>query len=607
MSMFKQIIYYFSVYKKYIGKRLYIVFILSVIAAVTEGFGIAMLLPLMAVADVGLDGQGLDATGVAEFMGRFVSWFGIEGSMVGILLFISALFLLKGGILFAAQAYQSHLQAQLMREMKTMLFDRYSKMDYGYYCSHNTGHFVNIINSQIGKLISSFKMYKMFLSVIISTAVYLLAAFVMAWDFALMAMFAGFLLLLAFRGVNTYVHHLSRRAAVEQSELNKFLVQTLQAFKYLSSTAELPYLRKGILKSVDRLASYLRGRGIAQALTESLSEPVAILFVLIVIVIQVVVLNAQLVPIFVALLLFNRALGGVMRVQQTWQNVLFSAGSIEMVEKECARLDTHQAYSGNTKAPPLSSEIEFRDVFFAYPGGVEDVLRGITLKITANTTVAFVGESGAGKSTLADMITLLLRPQSDEILIDGVAGHDIDISSWRRQIGYVSQETVVFDDTIANNITLWKDDYATDSRARLRIEEAARQAKAYSFIRALPEGFNSVVGDRGIRLSGGQRQRLFLARELYKNPRLLILDEATSALDSESEQYIQKSIDALKGQMTVVIIAHRLSTIRNADRIFVLDRGRVVQEGAYTELLNQENGLFAQMIAHQSLSLRHTP
>jgi subfamily B ATP-binding cassette protein MsbA len=165
----------------------------------------------------------------------------------------------------------------------------------------------------------------------------------------------------------------------------------------------------------------------------------------------------------------------------------------------------------------------------------------------------------------------------------------------------VSQETVVFDDTVANNISLWQGDIGDDPALRERVIHAAKQAHADHFIRDLPNSYQTVVGDRGVRLSGGQRQRLFVARELFKEPNLLLLDEATSALDTESERYIQKSIDALRGEMTVVIIAHRLSTIKNVDYVYVLDEGRVIEEGPYHELRGEEQSRFREMVEMQSL------
>jgi ABC-type multidrug transport system fused ATPase/permease subunit len=260
-----------------------------------------------------------------------------------------------------------------------------------------------------------------------------------------------------------------------------------------------------------------------------------------------------------------------------------------------------QEESGPRRLPALSEGIAFDDVCFAYDEDEGDVLHDINIEIPVNQTVALVGESGAGKSTLVDMLTLMLRPRSGEIFIDGVPGTEIDLASWRSQIGYVSQETVVFDDTIANNIHLWEGDIGDDSALRERVVDAAKRAHAHHFIQDLPDGYDTVVGDRGVRLSGGQRQRLFVARELFKHPNLLILDEATSDLDTASEQHIQSSIDALQGEVTVVIIAHRLSTVKNADRVYVLDEGRVVEEGPYHELRMRENGQFREMVEMQSL------
>jgi len=272
-----------------------------------------------------------------------------------------------------------------------------------------------------------------------------------------------------------------------------------------------------------------------------------------------------------------------------------------MVIDEFNTVTSVQEPEGNIEVPQFSKKIEFKDISFAYNKEDGNVLRQINLEIPVNKTVAFVGESGAGKSTLIDMITLMLRPSSGEVFIDGIAGSDIKRASWRSQLGYVSQETVVFDDTVANNINLWKGDYENDDEVRENVHSAAEKAYALDFIKDLSEGFNTIVGDRGVRLSGGQRQRLFIARELYKNPNLLILDEATSALDSDSENFIQESIDNLKGSMTVVIIAHRLSTIKNSDYIYVLDEGRVIEDGSYDELTRDTNGRFKEMVDMQSL------
>jgi ABC-type multidrug transport system fused ATPase/permease subunit len=385
------------------------------------------------------------------------------------------------------------------------------------------------------------------------------------------------------------------------SQLNKLLVQSIQAFKYIASTRQMGHLRSGVMDSIRRLTGYQFKQKVAGAFTSSIKEPLSVLFIIGVIAVQVAVFEAPVAPIFVALLLFHRGMQSVLAVQGGWQQTMNSIGALEMVDDEYHTVRARQETSGAQKVSALSQGIEMEQVCFAYDEDDGDVLKDVNISIPANTTVALVGESGAGKSTLVDMLTLMLRPRSGSIRIDGVPGAEAELDSWRLQIGYVAQETVVFDDTIANNISLWKDEYANDAEVQFRVQEAARKAYADHFIEELPQGYETVVGDRGVRLSGGQRQRLFIARELYKNPNLLILDEATSALDTESERYIQQSIDALKGQMTVVIIAHRLSTIKNVDYVYVLDEGRVIEEGTYDELRYHDASRFREMVEMQSL------
>ncbi len=579
---------------------MYFVFVLTMLAAAVDGFGITLLLPLIDSVGIG-DAVGSSDSAIKTSLQSMLAFIGIGYSMFGILVFIGFVILLKGCILFASYAYETYLEAQLLQEIKSRMFDKYAVMDFGYYSRRNTGHFINIINSQIAGLIASFRDYRAFLASIISAVTYLVVAFVLAPYFALMAAFTGFLLLLFFRGINNYVHSLSRKTSREKSKLNKFLVQTLQAFKYLASTAEVEHLRTWILRSIGNLATYMRRMGYAKALTRALTEPVTIFFVLIVIIVQVHFLEAPLAPILVALVLFNRAIGGIMRIQKSWQSTLGKIGSLEMVEKEFKLLDRNTEQGGSVPVPVFESRIEIKNICFSYRKKQNNVLQDVSLLIPANSTVALVGESGAGKSTLVDVLTLMLKPQSGQILIDGLDSGKAELTSWRRQIGYVSQETVVFDDTIANNICVWKDDWENDTAARKRIVAAARKAHASDFIERLPDGYMTSVGDRGVRLSGGQRQRLFLARELYKQPRLLILDEATSALDSESEHYIRESIDALRGQTTVVIIAHRLSTIKNADYIYVMEQGRIIEAGDYETLSTNHQSRFKSMVELQSL------
>ena len=599
MGFFSDIAYYFRVYSRYIGRRMYIVFGLTLLTAFTQGFGITLLLPLLRSSQAG---GNTEEMGTAErVLHSLLEGMGIADYMPGILAFIAVVFIVKGGLQFTKSGYIGYLQSRLLRELKTKMFDAYNAMDYQYYMQNNTGHFINIINRRVNRFFQSFNKFTAFLSQAVTTTSYFAFAFAIAWKFALMALGIGLAVVFFFKYLNNYVRHLSRLRSSEMSQLNKLLVQSLQAYKYIVSTGQTRHLRSGVVKSVNRLTGYSFRQSLASSFTNAIREPFSVLLVVGLIIVQVMVFGEPVAPIFVALLLFHRGMQSMISVQSSWQNTMNRAGSVEMVDQEFTKVENRREESGPRKLGRFSRGVEFEDVCFAYNEEDGDVLHDVSLTIPVNTTVAFVGESGAGKSTLIDMLTLLLRPRTGQLRIDGVPGTDVDLESWRSQIGYVSQETVVFDDTVANNISLWEGDVEEDEALDERVQVAAEQAYAAGFIEDLPDGYQTVVGDQGVRLSGGQRQRLFVARELFKQPNLLILDEATSALDTESERYIQSSIDALKGEVTVVIIAHRLSTIKNVDHVYVMDEGYVVEEGPYHELRGHEESRFREMVEMQRL------
>ena len=602
MGIFSDILYHLRLYRKYIGRRLYIVFVLSILTALTEGFGITLLLPLIQFAGAeGGSSANLQDAGTAErLLFDLLRWMDIEDSLLGILTFIAAVFVGKGLLHFTKGIYASYLRADLLRELKVRMFQNYTDMEYEYYSSKNTGHFINVINTQIDRFLNSFSHFNAYLSSIITATSYLVIATILSWKFAMAAIAVGALILGLFQYLNLYVRNLSRRQSKEQSQLQKLLVQGLQAFKYIVSTNQTSHLRQKVIDSVERLTGYQFRQKVAASLTSSIREPISVIFLVIIIGFQALYLNEPLAPIFVALILFHRSMQMVIGIQGSWQRVMDVGGSVEMVDDEFQTIAERSEVSGDRAIGPLSDQIQFDGVYFTYDDE-QYALADVDLRISANMTVALVGESGAGKSTLIDMLTLLLQPQHGAVYVDGTRHDEIDLASWRSQIGYVSQETVVFDDTIANNISLWRGDVTTDDALRERVEDAARRAYAHHFIDDLPDGYQTVVGEQGVRLSGGQRQRLFIARELFKRPNLLILDEATSALDTESERYIQESIDALKGEMTVVIIAHRLSTIKNVDQVYVLDDGRVIESGSYDELRNHDESRFRQMVEMQAL------
>jgi subfamily B ATP-binding cassette protein MsbA len=416
-----------------------------------------------------------------------------------------------------------------------------------------------------------------------------------------MALLLGVVLLVLFLKMNSFVQNLSRIAAKENGILTKWLIQALHGYKYLTSTSQINLLKKRINSSISVLIGTQIKSGIAGAFTQSVREPIAVMFIVVIIYFQIFIFGLRLEPILVSIALFYRALNSTLAVQSAFQGTFQYIGSMELVHNEFINQQKNKSNDGNESIIKFSKKIRFDDVSFKYDNSNTNALQNISFSIENKSTIAIVGESGSGKTSLADLITLLNSGYTGNIFIDGLDAKKIKKSTWRNQIGYVSQDTLIFDDTISNNISMWGGDMSKDLKLRTRIENAAKKANILDFINSLPDGFNTKVGDRGVLLSGGQKQRIFIARELFRQPKILILDEATSSLDSESEKSIQESIESLKGEITVVIIAHRLSTIKNVDKIYLLENGKIVESGKYSELKNNINSKFSKLVNLQIL------
>lgn len=290
------------------------------------------------------------------------------------------------------------------------------------------------------------------------------------------------------------------------------------------------------------------------------------------------------------LAVFSQLIAPVRQATQAFYNVKKGLASVDRINLVLNAEETIRDQKNPKDIPNFKNEIEYRDVSFAYLRGDQGyALKNVNLKITKGKSIALVGQSGSGKTTLADLLPRFYEPSSGNILLDGIDTREVRMHDLRNLMGIVSQESILFNDTVHNNIA-----FGIESATREKVIEAAKVANAHDFIMEMPEGYDTNIGDRGNKMSGGQRQRMSIARAVLKNPPILILDEATSALDTGSERLVQEALNNLMLNRTSVIIAHRLSTIQHADEIVVLEKGEIIERGTHTELLNR-NGTYKRL------------
>lgn len=376
------------------------------------------------------------------------------------------------------------------------------------------------------------------------------------------------------------------------AENQAFLVETVNGIDTLKSMAVEPQINR---KWDNQLAGYVAASFKTQTLSTIANESVG--FVGKLVTVGTLWLGARLVmegDLSVGqLIAFNMLAGRVsqpiMRLAQLWTNFQQTGVSIQRLG-DILNTRTELSQATRSSLPPLKGDIEFDQIHFRYRPDGSEVLRSVSLTIEAGEVIGVVGRSGSGKSTLTRLLQRLYTPERGRVMVDGMDLALADVSSLRRQIGVVLQDNMLFARSIRENIAL------TDPGAPIeQVINAAKLAGAHEFILELPEGYDTVVGEHGASLSGGQRQRVAIARALMGNPRILIFDEATSALDYESERMIQQNMQAICRGRTVIIIAHRLSAVREANRIIVMDRGQVVEQGTHAELLTHQAGHYSRL------------
>lgn len=559
-----------------------------VVAALLDGLSVGVFIPLLV-------GDAIDNP-LATYITSAFDFVGLEYSLSIVLGFMVILYLLRTGFLVLQEIYAKRIVTRLLVQLKCDLVEKLFQADYRYFIRREVGYFTNAATIEYNNVAFAFEMCMILLVSLGFAAIYLAIPLAVNWTITLVVLGLGFPSYFLLQRVNKLTREYSLSATAINAQLQSYLVQAFRNFKYLKATASGDSILQKIFRTSERQGDVYFKQSVLSTVVGRTTELISLLLVAGFLFYNVVLMNQELLAVLFLLFLIRRTVTHSLSAHIAYRKFLGVSGSVKVFQRmQTELLENREETLSDGVEPDFSKALRLTNVSMTYDSE-NYVLRDINMTIPPRSTVALVGMSGAGKSTLVTLLTGILKPTEGTISLGDTSYSEINQKSLRQGIGYVTQETVIFNDTIRENITL-----SNNSVPDEKVMAAANKAFLMGFIEALPAGYDTVMGDDGINISGGQRQRISIARELFKDAKLLMFDEATSSLDTHSEREIQRNIEGVRGEKTVVIIAHRLSTIKASDMIFVLDNGTVAEQGTYDELYSR-GGLFKTMVDQQALS-----
>ncbi|SFT40160.1 ATP-binding cassette, subfamily B, MsbA [Algoriphagus locisalis] len=589
---FKHFLFFYS----YLGNKIILLVVLSLVGGFLDGFGLALFIPLIQVAGKAqIDkAEAAESLGSLDFLLDFISWIGLDLTAVVILLFLLLIFLVKGIFKYLESHYKVLVQMFFVKKIRYQMVDSLGNMEYREFLGLDAGRVQNTLSGEIYKIVSAYVAYFNTLQAFVLLLVYIVLALLANFQFALVVSVGGYLSNFIFKIIFKYTESASVNNSKLSHKYQSSLIQAVHNFKYLKATNYFQKYKIKLKTYVDQIELEQKKIGIFNAILMAAREPLVMAIVVGAILVEIKILNGNIAAIFLSLMFFYRALNFIMLVQTSWQAFTANLGGLHVGLELLEDLDKGQEKDESTKQVIELNTISLNNVGFYY-SSEKKVLNNINLNIENNRSYALVGKSGSGKTTLTNLLVGLIHPTSGEFLLNGEPLRSFNLASYRSKIGYITQEAVIFNDTIFNNVTFW----AAKTKENLtKFSNALKLANLNELLESLPEKEETILGDSGSLISGGQKQRISIARELYKEAQLLIFDEATSALDSETEKMIQQNIDSLKGSCNIVLIAHRLSTVKNADEILLMKDGEVESRGTFASLLAQSK-TFRSMVEHQ--------
>ena len=550
----------------YAHGRLVLALLLMVLVALTEGMGLLLLVPFLQVVGVAGSGGDVPIEWLSRFLGGFRPGLGLAVATFVVLVMARSVLIRGRDVVLSA------IQMGFTDHLRTRLYRTIGGASWSFLVRRRSAQLAHVLTTDISRIGQGTHFLLQMVVLMGLATVHIVVAYSLSATMTGLALGSGALLLMVLWPQVRRARDLGEALTRDGRRVYESVSEFLAGLKLAKSYHVEDHHARSFTQLVDlmrrRMLSFVRSRATAQVVY----QVGAALTLGGLVFLAVEVFHLQGAPLLVLVLVFARLLPLLSQIQRSWQHIEYMLPAYREAQALVAQCEAVQERL--LDGPPLSlgKGLDLCGVHFAYPGaGGRETIRGVDLTIATGSTVAIMGASGVGKTTLADLMLGLLVPTVGELRIDGRVLTAGELGRWRKSVAYVPQETFLFHDTVRNNL-LW----ATPGASEEALWRALGQAAVADVVKAMPQGLDTVVGERGARLSGGERQRIALARALLLQPDLLLLDEATSALDSENEARIQQAIASLHGEVTVVLIAHRLSSVAWADRVLVLEGGRLV-------------------------------
>ncbi|MFL2664818.1 MAG: ABC transporter ATP-binding protein [Dehalococcoidia bacterium] len=574
---------YIKKYYDFLGRKIIFLLVIMQTAALIEGFGISLILPI-------IQNEELENNRLLQTINWMFDFINLDQSLINMLIILILFFILRAIILIFQSWFQAEIISSNLINMRKNLIDTLIRCDYKFINTQNRGTFSNVLNNEIERVNFALDQLLAFIVSLATALVYLVIAFVISPVVTIFLLVLTIPIGIIMIKLNRITTKSSKDLTTGSNRQQNFILEIIENIKYLKSTGQYLPISKKITAEIKNVGKAFRKLKFVQSSSTFLFEPLIVIIMASLIYFFTEMRKSNTIEILFLLFIFRQAAINIVATQSPYRKFISSVGSMEIYFNLQDKLNKNLENENlNGKKPNLNSILRLRNISYKYKNQI--AIDNISIEIKPKTTIAFVGPSGSGKSTTANILSSLLKPDKGDFLIGDTPINEINLSSYREKIGYVTQETVVFNSSVQENISLWS--------KKLNYKKLDKIIEQTGLIELFEKNKN--INDSGNNLSGGERQRISLARELYRDSEILILDEATSSVDSILESQIENIISNQKNIKTIILIAHRLSTIKSADIIYVFDKGKIVESGNFQDLI-KNNGMFTNLAKKQNFN-----